>query len=173
MLKEQISARLGAIPTLGAIWEWVVIDLRNLFLNFKESHPQLWMKNDKRECVTIVWKNGTQHVCKSSQVYLLQGQSEGEEETEEGTKPEISTVLEAVHPLTEAELEISINALTRTPSDKPMRVLERLWGEELVILIDFESTHNFLDPVIAKRAKLSVDYSSKVDVKIANMDGYN
>lgn len=54
-----------------------------------------------------------------------------------------------------------------------MRVLERLWGEELVILIDFESTHNFLDPVIAKRAKLSVDYSSKEDVKIANVDGYN
>lgn len=41
---------------------------------------------------------------------------------------------------------------------------------ELVILVDSGSTHNFISPTITRRAKLRVDYSSKVNVKIANGD---
>lgn len=45
--------------------------------------------------------------------------------------------------------------------------------EAFVIQVDSRSTHNFLDFVIAKRAKLSVNYFSKVEVKIANGDIIN
>lgn len=70
--------------------------------------------------------------------------------------------------LVETEAKISLNATTRTPSVKTMRLVGRIGNDELVILVDFESTHNFLDPIITRMAKLKVNYTSKVVVKIIN-----
>lgn len=65
-------------------------------------------------------------MCKSFWVYLLQGLSEREEETEQdGVEPKLSPFLVAIQPLTEAEPKICLNALTGTLSPKSIRVLGR------------------------------------------------
>lgn len=64
--------------------------------------------------------------------------------------------------------EISLNAITGTPIAKTIRLIGRVGKEQVVILVDSESTHNFLNLSIAKKSKLLVDKSQRVAVKIAN-----
>ena len=45
----------------------------------------------------------------------------------------------------EEEVEITLYALTRTPTPGTMRTKGRINGSRLVILIDTGSTHNFVD----------------------------
>lgn len=50
--------------------------------------------------------------------------------------------------------EIFLHALTGSINPKTIRILGKIKGQQIVILIDSESTHNFLDPTIIKRAQL-------------------
>lgn len=88
---------------------------------------------------------------------------------------ELDLVLERENPkfIVETKAEISINAITRTPCAKTMRLVGHIGNEEEMILLDSISTDNFLDLALAKRVRLEVDYTSKVVVKIANVDIIN
>jgi hypothetical protein len=52
--------------------------------------------------------------------------------------------------------EISINAITGTPNPKTMRVMGVLRNQQVVILIDSGSTHNFVDAQLAEMLGLEV-----------------
>lgn len=49
-----------------------------------------------------------------------------------------------------------------------MRLVRRIRGEEVVILVDYGSTHSFLDPSIAQKIRLAVDKAAELSVRVAN-----
>ena len=59
-------------------------------------------------------------------------------------------------------------ALTGTPTPGTMRVMGKVNGSGLVILIDTGSTHNFVDASLASGLQLRVDVSKILEVKVAN-----
>ena len=66
------------------------------------------------------------------------------------------------------EPEISLNAITGTPNSKTMRLLGILRGQQVIILIDSGSTHNFVDEHVVKMMGLSSTNRDVIKVRIAN-----
>jgi hypothetical protein len=64
-----------------------------------------------------------------------------EVETEELEELDEATLKEVV----EEVPEISLNAITGTPTPKTMRIVGWVKGQQVIVLIDSGSTHNFLD----------------------------
>ena len=70
--------------------------------------------------------------------------------------------------LVNSTVEITLYALLGSPSSSTMRVLGRINHQELVILIDTSSTHNFLDTSNWMLLKLPISVEESFEVKIAN-----
>ena len=66
------------------------------------------------------------------------------------------------------EVEITLYALTGTPTPSTMRVKGRVSGDRLVILVDMSSTHNFVDASWISSLQLRVDVTKVLKVKVAN-----
>lgn len=64
--------------------------------------------------------------------------------------------------------EAVIHAITGASYSNTMRLEGWVNGVSVVILVDSGSSHNFLDPSVAKRARLVVDDSAKLLVCVAN-----
>ena len=64
--------------------------------------------------------------------------------------------------------EITLYALVGCPTSKTMRVREKIKKQEVVSLIDFGSTHNFLDASVLPRLQLQLDTFRVLEVKVAN-----
>ena len=71
-------------------------------------------------------------------------------------------------PTPEDQPEISLHALAGVTTPKTMRVRDFLKKLPLTILIDSGSTHNFIDPRIAKQADCFIHPCSSFEVMIAN-----
>jgi len=56
----------------------------------------------------------------------------------------------------EETLKISLNAITGTPNPRTMRLVGVLKNQQVVILINSSSTHNFVDAHLAKLLGLQV-----------------
>lgn len=65
-------------------------------------------------------------------------------------------------------LEISLHALIRSQNPKTMRIMGKIEGYWVTILIDIGSTHNFLDPAVLDKMKLPINLAEKVRVKVAS-----
>jgi hypothetical protein len=109
------------------------------------------------------WSRG--HVCEGPKLFLI-------EEIKDCCEDEATLQLEEQNVETEVvageEPEISLNAITGTPSPKTMRLIGFLKHHKVVILIDLRSTHNFVDSKLV--ALLGIIPSSRdcIKVKIAN-----
>lgn len=66
------------------------------------------------------------------------------------------------------EPEISLAVIAGTPTVRPMRLTRSIMGEQLVILVDLGSSHNFIDSTLIPKWKLRVDSSITLRVKVAN-----
>jgi hypothetical protein len=66
------------------------------------------------------------------------------------------------------ELEISLNAIIETPNPKTMRMIGIIKGQQVTILIDLGSTHNFVDEQVAKLIGLKSTSKNVIKVRIAN-----
>jgi len=118
------------------------------------------------------WHNG--HKCKSPKVYLfmerLQSQgleanlNVGLEEESVGKNAQLELQLEVI----EQSVEITLYALLGSPSLGTMRVLGRINHQEMIILIDIGSIHNFLDTLMWMLLKLPLSIQDNFDVKIAS-----
>lgn len=75
--------------------------------------------------------------------------------------------------IVEVEPGISIHALSGSPNPRTMRLIGRVLGCVVVILIDMGSTHNFMDPSIAKKIQLMVQPIDGLTLKIANRAALN
>lgn len=63
---------------------------------------------------------------------------------------------------------ISLNAITGSVTSRTMRIKGRVSNQEVVILIDSGSTHNFVDPAVVRRAQLPIDPRHRLTVTVAN-----
>ncbi|KAF8392867.1 hypothetical protein HHK36_021106 [Tetracentron sinense] len=97
------------------------------------------------------------------QLYLLDGDDVGEE-IEIMEKGEGTTIEE--HP--QEEPLISVHALAGFVSYQTMRVRGKIKQRVVTILIDSGSTHNFLDPSVAKQTGCSIQQTNPLWVTIAN-----
>ena len=67
-----------------------------------------------------------------------------------------------------APIEITLYALVDGPSSQIMRVKGRVKNREVMSLIDFGNTHNFLDAPNLDNLRLPLDTSQILEVKVAD-----
>lgn len=92
-------------------------------------------------------------MCKSPKNSLLQRAKEVmEEKNEEAFNEKESMAV----PHGDKGSEISLNSITSTPSPNMMRLMGKVGGVNVVIMVDSRSIHSFLDLSVAHRAKLKV-----------------
>ncbi|KAF5456115.1 hypothetical protein F2P56_025626 [Juglans regia] len=102
-------------------------------------------------------------------IYLLQGcEALEEDQLESGYKGGQLEEDSVLATKVEGNPEISLNAIAGTPSPGMMRVKGTVSGEPIVILVDSGSSHSFLHLVIARRANLDINQSTKLAVRVAN-----
>lgn len=68
------------------------------------------------------------------------------------------------------DAEITLYALSGTPTSRTMRVMGKINQRSFVILIDSGSTHNFIDAALVLQLHIHVDTSQILEVKVANGD---
>ncbi|XP_035543565.1 uncharacterized protein LOC118347658 [Juglans regia] len=135
----------------------------------KVSSIQMNEKRKKGLCYHCDEKWNPQHTCKNPRIYLMQvdedlPEAEKEPVVVEITEDEIVGVAE-----TSVEApEISLAAITGTPTMSTMCLLGTLMGEPVVILVDSRSSHNFVESTLITRLKLPIDASSNLNVRVAN-----
>jgi hypothetical protein len=97
-------------------------------------------------------------VCKTPKLYLLHGvEIQQDEPTEEmffDSIEEFMLVEDQKPGECLEQPQISIHAISGSLSPNTMRIVGSIQHQREVILVDFGSTHNLLDPTIARKAKL-------------------
>ncbi|KAJ0025076.1 hypothetical protein Pint_06874 [Pistacia integerrima] len=89
--------------------------------------------------------------------------------TSDSILEEIQVEAESMIPTQEELMGISLHAIMGAPASKTMRLKGRIHCQTIMVLIDIGSTHSFVDPSIAKKAKLPI-IDSQLYVQIANGD---
>ena len=120
------------------------------------------------------WQMG--HRCKGAKLFLLKGcdmeieQKSGVQLVELEDDRVMLGHQEAVQASENiiAPTEITLYALVGSPSSQTMRVRVRIKNEDVVSLIDFGSTHNFLNVIDLDNLRLSLDTSQILEVKVVN-----
>ena len=63
---------------------------------------------------------------------------------------------------------VLINAIFSSPSHQTMRIYDNIKKKVVTVLINLESTHNFLDLVVAKRTICSIQTTNPMKVAITD-----
>jgi len=132
----------------------------------KISQAQMEERHRKGLCYSCNAKWSRGHVCEGGpKLFLLE-----EMEEVEDVDPASLVVEELVSNAnnTETDPEISLNAITGTPTPKTMRLIGVLKNQQVIILIDSGSTHNFLDSKLAALLGLMPKNEEVIRVKVAN-----
>ena len=128
-------------------------------------------------CYNYDEKWGVGHKCKNAKFFLLEGIelacglqfgvqiTELEEEVENEVVPKAVGNSQVTQ---EEGVEITLYALTGTPTPDTIRAKGKINGSGLVILVDTSSTHNFVDALLVSSLQLKVDVSRILEVKVAN-----
>jgi len=90
------------------------------------------------------WQKG--HVCQAPKLFLIEAT---EEEGEVKQTAEAAAEEDPGQFFLEEFPETSLNAITRTPAPKTMRIMGFLRFRQVIILLDSGSTHNFVDTKLA------------------------
>ncbi|XP_042987252.1 uncharacterized protein LOC122315435 isoform X1 [Carya illinoinensis] len=136
-------------------------------LPFKKVNPShIDEKRKKGLCFHCEEKWNPSHVCKKPKVYFIQLDSDMENQLD----VEESEVIPSEDPVSEEldVVEISVNAISGCLGGNAMRLHGSIGSCVVEILVDSGSTHNFLDPVVVKAAKLTVQQDSCLQVCVAN-----
>lgn len=120
-------------------------------------------KRQKGLCFGCDEKYFRGHVCKKKQLFLLETEAEeglwDDEDRNDGLPEGPNCV--------EEEPQISVHALSGSFSFRTMRLKGQIKKHPITILIDSGSTHNFLDPNVAKRTGLVVTVTTPLTVVVA------
>ena len=109
---------------------------------------------------------GPRHKCKNAKLFLLeeiemvQGLQSGMQITkleEDVDSDVVAKIAENNQTNQEEDIEITLYALIGTPTPGTMRVMGKINGSGLVILVNTSSTHNFIDASLVSSLQLRVD----------------
>jgi len=135
------------------------------------SSNQMQERREKGLCYYCDDKYHIGHKCSRPKVYLLEGLEVEEVAAPAEQEGQIQTGEAWEEQEEEGELlEISLHAIVGAPAPKTIRLTGSINHLEVVILIDTGSTHSFLDPNVAKKAKLPFHETNMLSVKVANGD---
>jgi hypothetical protein len=115
------------------------------------------------------WQRG--HKCKSPLLYLLSDLELPSEVPSDDVYYDSNEVVEPVPEFDVAECkepEISLNAISGSLGVKSMRLLGSILQHRISILVDSGRTHNFLDPSLLSKIRLTVQPTPRLQVKIAD-----
>lgn len=130
-----------------------------------------WRKEESKDCVTIVMRNGTLAInAKEKKLFLLEGCAFELEHAHSLRLVELDDNGDVVIELEEQDdkAEITLYVLVGNPSPNTMRVKSKIKDQEVMSLLDSGSTHKFLDTAMAMKLKLQIDTSKILEVKVAN-----
>lgn len=127
------------------------------------------MKDMREKCLCYYcdskWNPG--HKCPNPKLFLI-------EEVEDGSGEETRQIDDPMEEefvnlqLKENQPEISLHALMGAQNSKLMRIKGKVGNQAIVVLIDSSSTHNFLNPSVARKGNISVHGKERVKVKVPN-----
>jgi len=109
------------------------------------------------------WTRG--HVCQVPKLFLIEV---ADQEEEEGGKTAPQAEEDPGEFFLEEFPEISLNAITGSPSPKTMRIVGIIRFRRAIILIDSGSTHNFVDTKLAAALGIQPFGQDGIKVKITN-----
>lgn len=121
------------------------------------SAAKMQERREKKLCYYCDKKYEPGHVCRQKHIYLLQG------EDNEGEEPNKAKKVEG-----KEESQVSLLAVSRSSTNQTMRICDSIKKKAITILIDSRSTHNFLDPTVAKRTSCTIQCVSPMNVPVAD-----
>ena len=128
-------------------------------------------------CYNCDEKWGPRHECKNVKLFLLEGIDivQGSQSRVQITKLEEDVDGDVVTKIArnnqsnqEEDVEITLYALTGTPTPGTMKAKGKINGSGLVILVDTCITHNFVDASLVSSLQLRVDVIKILEIKAAN-----
>lgn len=126
------------------------------------SPQELREKRDKGLCFHYDKKYVAGHKCKHQKLFKLEIYPEGgEEEAEWGFEEE-----ESGEP--RPPIELSANLMAGVLGVSSIRLIGKILGKEVSLLVDSGATHNFIDPATAKRIGLPLQAVNSFEVEVAD-----
>ncbi|XP_077246164.1 uncharacterized protein LOC143886068 [Tasmannia lanceolata] len=127
----------------------------------KLTQAEMKERRDRGLCYNCDERYTPGHRCKRQQIFMLDLEQDGSD-GEELVEPEQQISGESEEP------QISVHALSGSTSHQTMRIRGYIKRQPIIILIDSGSTHNFLDPGMAKRPTCEVQKSQPLKVVVAD-----
>ena len=126
------------------------------------SQAELQERSRKGLCFKCGERWGLDHVCKLKHYKLVLVEGSDEEHPGEGDQ----TTSEEEPSLELKTLEISFNSLKGLTSSKSFKVMGRLEGQEVVILVDTGATSNFISKELARQLGLTIEETPIYTVEV-------
>ena len=134
------------------------------------SPAQMEERRKKGLCYNCDDKWAPGHKCKNAMLFLLdyvevsQGNANSEVHISELEENGYADQVEQ----DQEDVEITLYALSGTPTSGTMRVMGRIKHKSFVVLIDSGSTDNFIDAALVSHLHMNIDTSQVLEVKVAN-----
>jgi hypothetical protein len=129
------------------------------------SQAQMEERRRKGLCYTCDSKRTRGHVCTVPKLFVIDVWQDGDIEKNKGSGPAKDDPGDF---FLEEFPEISLNAITGTPSPKTMQIVVYFRFQPVVILIDSDSTHNFVDTKLATTLGIRPILQDGIRVQVAN-----
>ncbi|GKC55290.1 ty3-gypsy retrotransposon protein, partial [Tanacetum coccineum] len=127
------------------------------------TEAELADKRSKGLCFKCDQKFGPGHICASRSLQVLLVDEEEEYEEEDGEELKMAT--DHVHL---DMVEVSLNSVMGFTPNRTMKLHGKIGDREVVVLIDYEATHNFISSKIVEELGLAVSDSGTFNVTLGN-----
>ncbi|KAG8362966.1 hypothetical protein BUALT_BualtUnG0018600 [Buddleja alternifolia] len=133
------------------------------------SHQEMEDKRAKGLCFFCDDKYTFGHVCsKKRQLFLLEVGDDKDESDIEETEPIVNSRELEVEEVSQTDFHVSVHAMSGIHDYRTMRVTGHTEGQNIHILIDTGSTHNFLDINAARRLGCKIEETERIPVSVAD-----
>jgi hypothetical protein len=151
--------RLGQTPQRPSNGSQALVPVQKI------SHAQMEDRRKRGLCYYCDAKWSRGHVCMSPKLFIIEGKATEEMEAEKQAETPDEDPGEF---FLEEFPEISLNAITGTPSPNTMRIVGIIRFKEVIILLDSGSTHNFVDTKLAATLGILPQRRDTITVQVAN-----
>ncbi|KAF8409204.1 hypothetical protein HHK36_005278 [Tetracentron sinense] len=128
-------------------------------------------RRDRGLCYNCDEKFALGYKCKVQKLFLMEGNWPEEASDEQEVELAVDDAQQdGVQEEAAWQPEISLHAIAGSHTPQTMRVKGRLGKATVMVLVDSGSTHNFMDPTVARKTNLTVIKGGRFEVTVANGD---